>query len=244
MAAPIPFATIQYKINNDCDLSDADWIDNPDLINFINEAIADAEGEIHELGIQEQYFRAYDFPAITAAQTKLLLPSDCYGFKVGKQFYSDGTRVYEIKPFKSLEEYTNNQVMDDLRFVLANTLADGPHMLFGPAFPVTIANVPASPSTVGFTRYYIRHVKKVDGLGGPNDVLEIPEAESYIYARVKTFIAQKEGRPDLKTFTDKEEDAYTKMMQKLANIRVDENTMIPLDASFYQDVIGYYPGGF
>lgn len=234
MSMNIPFATLKQKINSDCDLEDQDWVDNTDLINFINEAIGDAEGEVHQLGIADQYFRTRGTLSFVANTTEVTLPTDMYGFKFGKIYYQDTNRWIQVRPFKNYQEYLdaidNGIPGQNLKFMLENDATVGPRLLIGP--------VPSATASARCT--YLRRVKKVDGLGGANDVLEIPEAESYVYALVKRYVYEKEGRPDMETWLKKESDAYDMMISKLQNIKVDEETLIPLDLSFYEDCTGFY----
>lgn len=231
--ANIPFATIKAKINSDCDLEDQDWVDNTDLINFVNEAIADAEGEIHQLGISDAYFRTRGDLTIVAATSQVALPADIYGAKIGKIFYKDGTRWYQIRPFKNYLEYLDADTEADFKYMLENDATAGIRLLLAP--------LPSANATAKCT--YTRRAKKVDGTGTPTDVLEIPEAENYVYALVKRYIYEKEGRPDMETWIKKEADAYDAMVRALKDIKVDEENLIPLDTSFYEDCTGFTDGG-
>jgi hypothetical protein len=238
----IPFATLKAKINSDCDLEDQDWVDNTDLLNYVNEAIADAEGEVHQLGIQDQYFRTRADLTLTLGQTAVALPTDIYAFKIGKIFIQKDNRWIQVRPFRNYQEYldaiTNGIQGEDMKFMLENDATAGPRLLLGP--------VPAANGVAKCT--YIRRAKRVDGTGSATDILEIPEAENYIYALVKRYIAKKEGRPDYEIYAKDADDAYDMMVAKLKDIKVDEENLIPIDTSFYEDctgVLGYpYEGGY
>lgn len=238
----IPFSTIKQKINSDCDLEDQDWVDNTDLLGFVNEAIADAEGEIHQLGISDQYFRTRGDLTLVANTTAVALPADIYGFKIGKIFALYNGQYRQVRPFRNYLEYLdaiqNGVPGEVMQYWLENDATAGPRLLFGPA--------PAANGTAKCT--YIRRAKRVDNTGSATDILEIPEAENYVYALTKLYIYQKEGRPDLEVWQKKADDAYDMMVAKLKDLKVDEENLIPLDLGFYEDctgVLGYpYEGGY
>lgn len=92
------------KIEGDLDLQDETFILPNELTGYFNEAIQEAEAEIH--GTREDYFlTSTPVPLVTGLDT-YSYPNDIYIRKIRGIVYANGTIIYPVKKIKSWHEFT------------------------------------------------------------------------------------------------------------------------------------------
>lgn len=91
------------KIIGDCDLQDEEFVQTDEMIGYFNEAISEAEAEIH--GIREEYFLKSSFIPVVVGQDTYPYPDDIYIRKIRRIVYSNGTIIYEVKKLKELSKF-------------------------------------------------------------------------------------------------------------------------------------------
>lgn len=235
----VPFATIKQKLQTDLDIQDEDWIDSgTELLGYINEGIEDIEGEIHELGIEQKYFKARAQLTLTANQNAVPLPADLFGWKIIELWYQEPSTGlwYEVKKFKNEREYLEAQPGDTFKYLLDNDAANGPRILVGPA--------PAANGAIHCV--YVRHARKLTAnAADPANNCDIPESVNYLYALVKLNVKEKAGTPDYATASKRVEAQRELTIQKLSNQTADkDDTLVQLDASSYEDQLIYVEGRY
>ncbi len=82
--------------------------------------------------------------------------------------------------------------------------------------------------------WYIRNAKQ---LVADTDVCDIDEFERYVIQSVKTECFFKDGDPRAIQSKQLEEQLKQDMINTLSNMVPDDNTEIPMDFSFYEDVL-------
>ncbi len=220
---PWTLLEIRTKVENDLDLVDEIFITPAELLGYINEAIDNAEAQIHT--IYEDYFLTFDNLALVQGTATYDMPADIYANKIRCIPYSNGSDIYEIKKWrKPLSLIPLVQPTDWYSYLPINTGASGYQMQLIPASQET--------SATNVTRWYIRNAKV---LVNDVDTCDIPEFISYILQFVKMRCYEKEGNPNtIKAIEDVEREKNL-MIETLTNMVDDEDTKIIIDPSFYND---------
>lgn len=160
---------IKDLVKSELDLEDEDFIDETELTAFINQAVREAEAEIHKLGLEDQYFRSSADLGLTSGTGSYSPPSDMYADKIIRIQYDSSDRMFEIERLRgvdALEEFhwlrrygTNTSFY---KYMLKNTAASGRKIELAPA---------AYETNSYATVWYIRHAKE---LSATSDVCDIP----------------------------------------------------------------------
>lgn len=211
------------KIQNDLDLQDEIFISTTEFLGYFNEAIDNAEAQIHSL--YEDYFLTSDNLALVNGTSVYAMPTDIYANKIRVINYVNGSTKYEIKRWRRpLSQIPFVDSGDDMEYLPINTTASGYQMKIFPT--------PAETSSTNVTRWYIRNAKV---LTTGADVCDIPEFINYIMQYVKMRCYEKEGHVNtIKAIEDTEKEKML-MIETLTNMTDDENTELRKDFSFYND---------
>lgn len=217
------YLEIKTKVQNDLDLQDEIFITAAEMLGYVNEAIDNAEAQIHAL--YEDYFLTPDTLALVNGTEKYSMPSDIYANKIRAMYYVNGQIKYPIKRWKKpLYMIPFVDPSEDYMYLPINSSASGYQMQLLPAAQET--------STTNVTRWYIRNAKV---LVNDSDVCDIPEFINYIIQYTKMRCYEKEGHvTTLKAIDDTEKEKQL-MIQTLTNMVDDEDTEIRKDLSFYDD---------
>lgn len=217
------YTEMSAKIQNDLDLQDEIFVSPTELLGYFNEAIDNAEAQIHCL--YEDYFLTNDNLALVSGTATYAMPTDIYANKIRNINYVNGQTKYEIKRWrKPLNLLAFVDTNDDLMYLPINTTASGYQMKLYPT--------PAETSSTNVTRWYIRNAKV---LTTGADVCDIPEFINYILQYVKMRCYEKEGHVNtIKAIEDTEKEK-TLMIETLTGMVDDEDTEIRKDFSFYND---------
>jgi len=211
------------KIQNDLDLQDEIFISPEEFLGYFNEAIDNAEAQIHAL--YEDYFLTSASIALVTGTSTYSMPSDIYANKVRSMYYVNGQTKYEIKRWRRpLSDIPYVDTSDDYMYLPINSSASGYQFKFLPAAQET--------SSSNVTIWYIRNAKVITT---GTDVCDIPEFINYILQYVKMRCYEKEGHVNtIKAIEDTEKEKML-MIQTLTNMTDDEDTEIRKDFSFYND---------
>jgi hypothetical protein len=217
------YLEIKTKVQNDLDLVDEIFITATEMLGYVNEAIDNAEAQIHAL--YEDYFLTKDNLALVNGTATYSMPSDIYANKIRCMYYVNGQTKYPIKKWrKPLHLIPFVDPSDDYEYLPINTTASGYQMQFLPAAQET--------SSTNVTRWYIRNAKV---LALDADVCDIPEFINYILQYTKMRCYEKEGHVTTLKAIDDTEKEKTLMIQTLTNMVDDEDNEIRKDFSFYDD---------
>lgn len=158
------------KVIGDLDLQDETFIPFNELVGYFNEAIGEAEAEIH--GTREDYFlKSYSFPCALGVNS-YSLPDDIYINKIRGFVYSNGTIIYDIKRIRAWREFNNIALTqsfgpnDDYRYIIQNTSPGNIQLLLVPKARETAVLPQLNPSTPAswFTPmvlWYLRNAQRI-----------------------------------------------------------------------------------
>ena len=225
-------AEIRAKIVQECDLEDEDFVRSTELRDYINEAIDEAESEIH--GLYEDYFlKQIDVP-LTAGTELLSIPAlmpDIYGEKIREiMFYTgDGTKVYEVKRLAESRKFAERAIFrtnvstDLVQFYTRNQTPGNPEIVLVP-----------KATESGFLE--ISYLRNANRLVLETDICDIPEFVSFVTAHAKVKVYEKEGHPGQQAAMVKLDRERERMVGTLAAKTPDGENKIEMDLSFYEDM--------
>lgn len=85
----LTFSQLKTKLQNDMDLINEPFIQDEELVGYMNEAIKDAQTAIHNLGIEGGYFLTPACLNLVSNQQAYSLPSDIYANKIMGMFFQN-----------------------------------------------------------------------------------------------------------------------------------------------------------
>lgn len=218
------------KIERDLDLEGEVFIQPEELDGYLNEAIDEAELEVH--GLYEDYFLSrYTLPFVSGT-SEYVLPPTIYAHKIRRVTYRNGTRTYtidRIRDWYKFEEYELDKVGGaqseaEYRYFLLNETPGAPKFLFTPDVSETGSFV-----TIWFYR-------QANRLEDDDDVLDIPEAANFVMQHAKVRCYEKEGHPNLGKAMQDLEKERTLLQGILASMIPDANNVIEMDLSSYEEM--------
>jgi hypothetical protein len=215
------------KVRTDMDLKEETFVEYPaEYYGYINEAIDEAEAEIHRLyqGRTQHYFRKPYALALVNGTARYSLPSDIYASKITYIQYNNNNKRYKIEKINTKDITDVNDAdyyMYDLENVDATT---GVELVLYPTPSETVSDA--------ITIWYIRNANYVTAL---TDNVDIPEFVHFIIAFVKNRIAAKEINPLMQKYEVDLEKQRALMLRTLDNMLPDEHDTIEPDLSFYED---------
>lgn len=227
----VTLADIRRKIQVDTDTEAETFVQPSELIAYINDAIRDAESEIHAM--YEDYLLTRQTITLVNGQEAYDLPTNIYAMKIRGIMYNNGNgRVFEVKKIKDwykFRTYTLNTIEPttnpDYQYFLENSTPGSPKFLLSPL------STEAGPY---LTLWYLREANK---LAVDTDICDIPEFLNFIYAHVKVAIASKEkGDPMMQKLLQDLADERQKMNATLANITPDFSNEIQPDLRLYDEM--------
>lgn len=224
------YATIKNQIENELDLLEETFIDDSELLGYVNEAIDIAESYIHNL--HEDYFLTnYPLPLV-AGTTEYDLPTDIYANKIRIVMYDDSptqqdskNEAYEIKRIKKLSDLPWFNTNDAYQYILTNSTSGGQKIKFYP--------IPRDTQSNWVTIWYIRNAAR---LTGDTDYCDIPEFISYIIQYSKVKCLQKSNPNLLEYETGVLNALQTQMIDALKDMVDDDSTGLVPDTSIYSEM--------
>lgn len=222
------YSEIKTKIVNDLDLEDEDFISDTEMMAYVNEAIDEAEAEIHSLC--EDYFLTRGAITLVSGTDEYSLPSDIYAMKIRGVYYKNGSTVREIKRLRNwkklglyVEGLTASASAGDYDYLIVNETAGAPKIVFTPTVQESGAYIRI---------YYIRNATRMTTT---SSVCDIPEFVSFViqYAKVRCY--EKEGHPNLSLALAALEQQRQQMTDTLSGMVVDDDNEIEADVSFYSE---------
>jgi len=221
-------AEITDKIKQDLDLEAEDFVRPAELTGLINEAIDEAEAEIHAL--YEDYFLSKSTISITSGTEEYDLPADIYAHKIRRLVYNNGSSVYTINRIQDWKKFEVKAIADNFatsdlyQFFLVNSTPGSPKVVI----------VPKARDTGPYlTLWYLRNANR---LSATTDVCDIPEFINFIFQKVTVLVHEKEGNPNLGMDYQNLERERQLMVGVLAQMVPDAENEIELDTSFYEEM--------
>lgn len=223
MASAFTWAQLRTKIENDLDLKDEIFITQEELLGYANEAIDEAEQEI--LTIYEDYFLTRESLALVTGVDEYDLPADIWAHKIRAILYNSPSLKYPIRKIKELPEVNADLTgVDTYRYLIVNSLVDGPKIKIYPASLET--------SSANVTIWFIRNAKEIVL---DDDVIDVPEAHKFIMQHIKLRCYEKEGSPNQDKATSDLLRERELLVSTLSAMIPDEDNHMLLDTSFYED---------
>lgn len=225
-------AEIRSKINRESDLEDEDFVRSDELTEYINEAIDEAEAEIHSL--YEDYFLKSEEVTVNPGVSQIDLPLDIYAHKIRRVIFKEGlatesTNVYTVNRVKDWHKFEEKAVYDtqlstDLyQYFITNAVPGSPKMEI----------IPTIKETGKIKTWYLRNANR---LALETDICDIPEFINFIFAHVKVKVQEKEGHPGIQESIMKLEAERNRMNGVLSNMVPDADNEIEMDLSAYQEM--------
>jgi hypothetical protein len=226
------WAEIRTKVEQECDLEDEDFVRPEELLAYANEAIDEAEAEIHSL-YEDYFLKKVDLPVVANDEffsLATLLP-DIYADKIRKIIFREGsgTTVYTVTRLKDWKKFEQKAVADtqlttDLyQYFLINSTPGNPQIML----------VPKSREAGTMTVWYLRNANR---LAVDADVCDIPEFINFIFSHMKMKVYAKEGHPGYQEALERLETERARMNAVLSSRVPDMDNEIELDVSAYEDM--------
>lgn len=226
------WSEIRAKIEKECDLEDEVFVSPDELLEYVNEAIDEAEAEIHSL--YEDYFLKKATIPVISGDEFFLIPTylpDIYANKIRSIIFTlnGGTTTYKVDRIKDWKKFEDKALADtnlttDLyRYFLVNQTAGNPQIML----------VPVSRETGTLTVWYLRNANK---LSLDTDVCDIPEFINFVFAHMRMKVFGKEGHPSYNEALERLETERSRMNAVLSTSVPDSDNEIELDMGFYRDM--------
>ncbi len=225
------YGDIRDKLFREHDLEDETFIGEDEILGYYNDAVDEAEAEIH--GIYEDYFLTSAKLPLVIDTDEYSLPADIYANKLRRVIYSNGSDVYEVKRIRDWKKFiiqadTAVHGLNDFfyRYMLKNVSADT---------GVQLLLVPKSreDSEENVTLWYIRNANRATG---DSDKCDIPEFLNFIYAHMRCSIRRKEFNGEIPGTDLAELEKQRKLMVDTLTAMVpDDQTEVEQDVSHYCD---------
>lgn len=225
------YAEIRDKVLKDLGLEQEEFIRVDEMLEYCNEAIDEAEAEIHTL--YEDYFLTSADINLVAGTSLYSLPTNIYASKIRGLNYINGNDIYPVKRVKEyarFEDIDNTSVNDTsmrYRYFLRNNSS---------ASGVQLQLVPASREnlTSGLKLWYIRNANRMTT---GTDVCDIPEFTSFVLQYMKYRCYEKQGDPRMQAALVALEQQRKQLNVTLGNMIPDGDNELELDLSFYRDMV-------
>lgn len=224
------WAEIRTKIEDECDLEDEDFVGTDELLSYANEAIDEAEAEIH--GLYEDYFlKKVDIPVVLNDEF-LSIPDempDIYADKIRRIIFTAGSSTYTVNRMKDWKKFEqkaandNSQSSDLYQYFIVNSTPGNPQIMFTPKIR----------ESGTMTVWYLRNANRLEET---TDVCDIPEFVNFVIAFMKVKVYQKEGHPGLEEATAKLEAQRAQMISTLQSRVPDAENDLEADFSHYEDM--------
>lgn len=220
---------IKNKIKRDLDLEDEDFIQDEEMIEYINEGIDMCEAQIHNI-CEDYFLTEAAFPIVTGTQL-YDLPTDIYGMKVRGLIYNNGTTIFPVKRVRELNKFIKAAVQNqfpaalDYSYMLVNSSGADPQIKLIPAAQETSSNM---------TIWYLRNATE---LAVDADECDIPEFVYYViqYAKVRCY--EKEvGHPNSESAKAELARLEKLMLDTLSEMVPDGDNEVEKDLSIYEEM--------
>jgi hypothetical protein len=229
MSTFFTWSDIKTKVQADLGIEDEVFVTDSELLSYANEAIDEAEAEIHDL--YEDYFLSKQTLSLVQGTADYDLPSGIYAHKIRRIIYQNGASIYTVprlKDWKKFEEkavidYYGNSTTDFYNYFITNSTAGSPKISLVPS---------ARESGNYITIWYIRNANRLTALA---DICDIPEFINFIYQYIKVRVYEKEMNPNLQMAIAALQQQRELMQSTLASMVPDADNTLEADLSFYRE---------
>jgi len=219
---------LKNEVRRALDIEQEDFIQDPEITDYINEAINEAEAEIHNL--YKDYFLTQANLPISYGVGTYSLPAGIYANKIRGITYSVNERIYPMKRIRSFYEFERianilhyGNANDDYVYILENDSA-------AIGIQLKIYPVPQETQNTGVVIWYYR---KANILVNDTDLCDIPEFYGFVVRYAKMRIYEKEFHPNLPYCVQQVEAQRKQMVNTLTVMVPDNDDTIQPDLSHY-----------
>jgi len=232
MAKYWTLSEIREKVQKDLDIEGEVFIQPTELVNYINEAIDDAEAEIH--GIYEDYFLTDYYVPLETNKNTYDLPEKIYAHKIRKIIFSNGqSKTYEVARIPESEKFSDIALTERFRstefyrYLIKNDIAGQPQMYFVP-------NIREQDTGSNLMRvWFLRNANRLEI---DSDICDIPEFVHFVIAQTKLRVLEKEGHPNTAYWDGQTERLRRRMVDTLSNMVPDGETDIEPNMMHYEEL--------
>lgn len=216
--------------NGELDLNDDALMDKTEAMEHANQAVREAEAEIHS--IYEDYFvkKSPTNLALVQGQDTIALPTDIYAGKIRKLIYVNGTTVFMIDRIKEWHKFLEYRL---LRINPTSTMRYRYFLTNQAAGQLAIVISPQAQESGNYIECW--YIRRANEFVDDTSVCDIPEFVQFIYDHIRVKLYEKEGNPRLpKAIADKEA-TRTLMVETLTAMVPDHDNTIEPDISAYME---------
>lgn len=222
------WSDLKAIIQREYDIEDENFITPQELMNFVNEAIDEAESEILNLN-QGKYLETLAEIDLVKDQSTYTLPSGIFATKVIKLLYKDESsgQGYEIEPVKDLLDTISDRTGCGYKFRI-DYIASGANK----GYCIKLYPTPDQNLVGGLKLYYQRNASKIVD---DDSEFDLPEAIGFIQQFVIDKCANKE-----RMTPDAPESAALKrkriqLIETLERQLPGDNNTYPVNLEFFED---------
>jgi hypothetical protein len=224
------YAEIKDKVQKDLGIEQEEFVVASELLGYCNEAIDEAEAEIHT--IYEDYFLTKATINLVSGTNTYDLPTDIYANKIRGIMYKNGEVMYPLRRIRFSDKFADIMSTEEFnpagryRYILMNASATS-------GIQIEVVPTPRDSITEGLTIWYLRNANR---LSADTDYCDIPEFIHFVIQFMKLRVYEKEGHPNTQLAAGLLDQQRRQMVGTLTNKIVDEDTEIEKDLSIYEDM--------
>lgn len=224
---------LKEKVVNDLDLSNETSIADAEYLGYMNEAIDEAEAEIHRLGVEDEYFLEHAMLSLVSGTSAYAMPANIYANKIRGIVYANGSDIYQVKRIRGRNKFLyvaeldyENSATAAYRYFVNNVTGTGRRINLVPAARETSALV--------MKVWFIRNAARISAL---SDTLDIPEFANFVLSHMKCRLLMKEGDPRVQLELVNLQNQRKLMIDTLTEMVPDEDSgEIDSDFSHYEEM--------
>lgn len=224
------YAELANKVLRDLGLEQEEIVRPVEMLGYCNEAIDEAESEIHTC--YEDYFLTSATISLVQGTSTYSLPANIYANKIRAVLYTVGNTIYTIPRIKEFGKFIDIMLSNSTGtgceyryFIVNDSAAAGIKLQLVPPVRETSANA--------VTIWYLRNANR---LAADTDICDIPEFSQFVIQWMKMRCYEKSG--DSRTpFAAGLVDAQRKqMVETLTAMVPDGDNELEADLSHYRDM--------
>lgn len=218
------YAEAKAKIQRDLDLTEETFVSDQELKEYFNDAIDEAEAEIHNL--YEDYFLSEATITLAIGTNRYALPTDIYANKIRNLWFKQNDCWYQIKRTRHKDRPAQN-IDKNLEYTFQiqhRTPSEG----------ITLRLFPDVSHDGPYVE--MQYIRNANRIVLDTDLIDMPECIAFIFAFVKEKVCDKESHPLLASAQVKLEKQRELMLTTLKTMVPDEDNNIDPDMSFYEDM--------
>ena len=231
-------AQLKTKIDRELDLENETIVQAEEFVGYVNDAVRDVVAELIKVGPKDRYYHKYADMSIVSGTSEYVLPIDIYASKITSLVYQD-QGVYPLKYIDGRHFYAQMQSVEKYD---TSIRATGYTLFeFEPSIGYRIKLVPTPRETTStkYRMYYIRQAQELSLTDNGSGLIDCPEEFiQFLVSFVKTKCLLKEiGNPMLQQAMSEEDKHRKLMIQTLTDQVQDQDNLISLDMTHYQESI-------